>query len=110
MITEIVRFLVPAAFDRAALLADAERVVPHWRDYPGLVRKHFVWNPETREALGVYLWQSRADAEGAHDAAWLARAEAHWGNRPRVERFECFLTLENPGGVLSAPPPERQAP
>ncbi|NBP73983.1 MAG: hypothetical protein EBU57_12705 [Alphaproteobacteria bacterium] len=35
------------------------------------------------------------------DAAWLERAEAHWGNRPTLERYDCFLILENPGGKIT---------
>ena len=41
------------------------------------------------------------DADRGHDAVWLARAEKHWGNRPTLERFDCFLILENPGGVVT---------
>ena len=31
----------------------------------------------------------------------MDRAEAHWGNRPTLERYDCFLILENPDGKIT---------
>ncbi len=101
MITELVSFRIPEEFDRAAMIADAQGTVSRWRDFPGLIRKHFVWDEAGRVGMGIYLWETLADADRAHDEAWLARAEARWGNRPVVCRYDCFMTLDNPGGVVS---------
>lgn len=105
MITEIVSFTTPDGITREQMLADAESTIERWGDYPGLVRKMFVWDAGTRQGKGIYLWESAAHAARAHDDAWLARAEAHWGNRPVIERFDCFMILENPGGTVLQPPP-----
>ncbi|MEZ5650909.1 MAG: hypothetical protein R3E87_10220 [Burkholderiaceae bacterium] len=103
MITEIVSFTTPVGMTREQMLDDAQGTVERWTDYPGLVRKMFVWDAERRRGMGIYLWQSREQAEIAHDDAWLDRAERHWGNRPDIERYDCFMILENPGGEVVRP-------
>ena len=101
MITEIVSFKRHPGMDRDEMVRDAASTFERWTDFPGLVRKMFVRDPETLDTKGIYLWKSLEDADRGHDAAWLDRAEKHWGNRPKLERFDCFLILENPGGVVT---------
>ncbi len=104
MITEIVSFDTPAGITREQMLEDAAGTIDRWSDYPGLVRKMFVWDAERGRGMGIYLWEALKHAEQGHDAAWLDRAEAHWGNRPVIERYDCFMILENPGGQVQRPP------
>ena len=103
MITEIVTFHRPAGMTREQMTQDAQATFERWTDFPGLVRKMFVRDPDSLVTKGIYLWQTLADADRGHDAAWLERAQAHWGNRPTLERYDCFLILENPGGVVIRP-------
>jgi hypothetical protein len=103
LITEIVTFHRHPGMERAELVRDAESTFERWTDFPGLVRKMFVRDPDSLVTKGIYLWQTLADADRGHDAAWLERATRHWGNRPTLERFDCFLILENPGGVVVRP-------
>ncbi|MEZ5660207.1 MAG: hypothetical protein R3E83_17195 [Burkholderiaceae bacterium] len=101
MITEIVSFTTPVGMTREQMIADAEGTIARWSDYPGLVRKMYVWDAAARRGKGIYLWHSLAQAEQAHDEAWLGRAEQHGGNRPTIERYDCFMILENPGGAVT---------
>lgn len=105
MITEIVSFTTPEHFTRAEMLEDAAGTIARWRDFPGLVRKLYLWDAAARRGMGIYLWQTLADAQRAHDEAWLQRAEAHWGMRPTLQRLDCLMILENPGGEVSRPAP-----
>jgi hypothetical protein len=100
MITEIVTFDRHPGMDRNTMIEDAASTFDRWTDFPGLIRKMFVRDPDSLRTMGIYLWESLADADKGHDAAWLERAEAHWGNRPTLERFDCFTILENPGGKV----------
>mgnify|MGYP003668663942 CR=1 FL=1 len=95
MITEIVSFNRTPGMDRDEMVRDAAGTFDRWTDFPGLR------DPDTLVTKGIYLWESLEDADKGHDAAWLERAEAHWGNRPTLERYDCFLILENPGGEIT---------
>ncbi|MBT6284122.1 MAG: hypothetical protein HOI96_02955 [Rhodospirillaceae bacterium] len=101
MITEIVSFNRTPGMDRAEIVRDAAGTFDRWTDFPGLVRKMFMRDPDTLATKGIYLWETLEDANKGHDEAWLERAEAHWGNRPTLERYDCFLILENPGGKIT---------
>ena len=85
----------------AEMVRDAAGTSERWIDYPGLVRKMFMRAPDTLATKGIYLWETLEHADAGYDAAWLERAEAHWGNRPTLERYDCFLILENPGGNIT---------
>ena len=101
MITEIVSFDRKPGMDRDEMVADAASTFERWTDFPGLVRKMFVRDPDSLATKGIYLWESLEDPNEGHDAVWLERAEAHWGDRLTLERYDCFLILENPGGSVS---------
>jgi len=38
----------------------------------GLIRKHYVFDAENHIGGGVYLWQSREEAEAAYTPEWRA--------------------------------------
>jgi hypothetical protein len=104
MITEIVSFNRYPEMDREEMVRDAAGTFERWTDFPGLVRKMFMRDPDTLATKGIYLWETLEDADRGHDADWLERAEAHWGNRPTLERYDCFLILENPDGKITEVP------
>lgn len=95
MITEIVRFALAPELDRDAVIRRFQATAPAWQANPDLIRKYYLFDPETRQGGGVYLWPSRAAAEAAHDADWCARAAALYGARPTFEYFETPLIVDN---------------
>jgi len=97
MITEIVNFDLPADLNRDEVIALFEKSVPRWLGWPGLIRKQYLFNGEARLGGGVYLWETRAQAEAAHDTAWCDKAEALYGSRPRFQYFETPIVVDNGG-------------
>lgn len=100
MITEYVLFQLPAGISRAEVVQGMHEVAPRWRQEPGLIRKTFVYDPVAGQAGAFYLWQGRADAERAHDAAWRQRIRASYGSEPVVQYFETPLVVDNALGQL----------
>lgn len=100
MITEYVLFQLPAGISRAEVVQGMHEVAPRWRQEPGLIRKTFVYDPVAGQAGAFYLWQRRADAERAHDAAWRQRIRASYGGEPVVQYFETPLVVDNALGQL----------
>ncbi len=103
MITEIVSFKVTPGMSRDDVLEDARSTLDRWRGFPGLVRKTFLMGENDR-CVGVYLWESKDHALQGHDAVWLDRAEARWGNRPDIRYFDTLMELNNGAGEVTEYP------
>lgn len=94
MITEIVSFNIPKGTSRAQVLKDAKTTIDRWRGFPGLVRKYYVMQ-DAETAMGIYLWESLEAAKTGHDSIWLDKAEARWGNRPKISYYDTVMELDN---------------
>lgn len=97
MITEIVTFDLRAGTTREEALALFRQTVAGWEAHPDLVRKYYLFDGATETGGGVYLWPDRATAEAAHDATWVAKAEALYGSRPRFQYFDTPIVVEGGG-------------
>lgn len=95
MITEIITFGIPEGMTRDEVLANYRRSTPAWRANPDLIRKNYIFDPETRRAGGVYLWRSIDGARRARDAAWLDRVRRTYGTEPVVQYFETPIVADN---------------
>lgn len=94
MICEIVTFDI-VGLGRDEVLALYDKTLDRWRDWPGLIRKTYLYDEAGGRGGGIYLWESRAAAEGAHDADWCAMAERLYGSAPRFDIYEVPLVVEN---------------
>jgi len=100
MITEFVRFGLPAGITRDEVVAGMREVAPRWRREAHLIRKTFVLDPQLAFAGAFYLWQDRASAEAAHDAAWRQRVRAQYGSEPEIQYFDTPLVVDNALGQV----------
>ena len=80
------------------MITDAEDTFKRWTDFPGLVRKIFVRASDSLAAKSTHLRETLEDADEGHYAAQVERAEANSRNRLTLERYDCSLIPENPGG------------
>ena len=95
MITEYVLFKLPAGISRQEVVQGMQEVAPRWRAEPELIRKTFIYDPAAGQAGAFYLWQSRAAAERAHDAAWRQRIRDSYGSEPEIRYFDTPLVVDN---------------
>lgn len=100
MITEYVLFRLPPGITRDEVVAGMHEVAPRWRAEPNLVRKTFVYDAEAGQAGAFYLWNDRASAEAAHDAAWRQRIRDAYGSEPEIRYFDTPLVVDNALGRL----------
>lgn len=111
MITEIITFGIPEGMTREEVLANYRRSAPTWRANPDLIRKNYIFDPQTRRAGGVYLWRSMDGARRARDAAWLERVRRTYGSEPVVQYFETPIVADNAlGQTIEAPDSDTQDP
>lgn len=95
MITEYVLFDLPPGLTRDAVVQGMREVAPRWRAAERLIRKTFVYDPAAGQAGAFYLWEDRAAAEQAHDAAWRQRLRDAYGSEPVIRYFDTPLVVDN---------------
>ena len=94
MITAIVQYKLPPSIDLNACAEHFRNIAPGFRSVPGLVRKQFIY-AEDGWAGGVYLWQSRADAEAFYSGAWLDGIRERYGMDPQIKYFHTACVTDN---------------
>lgn len=68
---------------------------PKYREVQGLFSKHYVLSEDGRTAGGVYLWNSRAEAEAMYTESWRAFVREKYGTDPAVTYYECPVVVDN---------------
>ena len=95
MITAIVTFALPRRFDVAEARALFLSTAPRYQSLPGLIRKYYVLSEDGLRAGGVYLWQSRAQAEAVYDDAWRAFVTEKYGSAPELVFLDTPVIVDN---------------
>jgi hypothetical protein len=94
MITAIVQYKLPRSIDLAACAEHFRKIAPGFRSVPGLVRKQFIY-AEDGWAGGVYLWETRADADAFYTGPWLDGIRERYGMDPQIKFFETACITDN---------------
>lgn len=100
MITTITTFTLPDAITLEQARAIFKSTAPNYQGVPGLVRKVYVLSEDGRTAGGVYLWNSRADAEALYTDAWRAFVKEKYGTDPTVTYFSSPVVVDNVTGKI----------
>jgi hypothetical protein len=98
MITAIVRFKLPAAWDAAEVAEVFRNSAPKYRGLEGLVRKYYLFDAEGRTGGGCYLWESREAAERVYNAEWQKMITERYGAAPEISYFETPVIVDNAVG------------
>ena len=101
MITTIVQFGLPKPVSLEEAAKMFESTAPRSRNLPGLVRKYYLRSEDGRTAGGVYLWESRAQAEKVYNAEWRERVSRLYGNAPQVTYFDTPVIVDNQTGTTT---------
>lgn len=100
-VTAIVRFSLPESTTRANVVAAFEASAPLYRGVAGLIRKYYLLSEDARSGGGVYLFESREDAERLYDDAWRAGIRERLGAEPTIEYFDSPVIVDNAAGAIS---------
>ena len=77
------------------LIASFESSSALYRDVPGLLRKYYLMSEDRRTGGGVYIFETRADAERVHDEVWRNRLRERMGVEPDVQYFDSPVIVDN---------------
>ncbi len=100
-VTAVVNFALPEGKTEEELIAGFESSTALYRDVPGLLRKYYLLSEDRRTGGGVYIFETRADAERVHDEVWRARLRERMGVEPDVRYFDSPVIVDNEARAAS---------
>jgi hypothetical protein len=99
MITAITRIRLPDNITEAMAMQHMEESIPSYKGCPGLVRKYIGCDLEAKQAIGVYLWETREQWEAYFERV-RPLVKAQTGTEPGFEVFETPVVVDNKSGEV----------
>lgn len=95
MITVITTFRLNKPVTREEARCIFLSTAPKYRSLPGLLRKTYVLSEDGLTAGGVYLWNSREEAQALYTDAWRDFVRGKYGTEPSLTWFESPVVVDN---------------
>lgn len=95
MITTITEFKLPKPITREEAQNIFLSTAPKYQNVPGLVRKCYILSQDGKTVGGIYLWNSRAEAESMYTESWRNFVREKYGSEPSVTYFETPVVVDN---------------
>ena len=68
---------------------------------PGLVRKYFGHSDDRLSVVGIYLWESKEQADAFYSPEWTAGVVSRWGSMPAKTEWQVPQVVEHDGRVIT---------
>jgi len=68
---------------------------PKYRGMAGLIRKYYLLSQDGSTVGGVYLWNSREEADALYTESWRAFVREKYGTDPSVVYMDCPVVVDN---------------
>jgi len=101
MIVAIVTFRLPKPVNLDEITKTFQSTAPRYKGVAGLLRKNYFVSEDGRRAGGIYVWETRADAERAYTPAWAKLVEGKYGTPPEIEYLHSPVMVDNRDGSIS---------
>jgi hypothetical protein len=101
MIVAIVTFNLPKASTLADITKTFQATAPKYRGMQGLLRKNYWMSEDGRRAGGIYVWESRADAERVYTTEWKSFVEGKYGAPPVIEYLHSPVMVDNRADAIT---------
>lgn len=95
MIGVFVTFRFGTDFDAKKIRAIAEGARPRFEGMPGLRSKTFTFDPEAREAVNFYVWDSEDAAKAFFNDELVQRVTGLYGVRPSIAFVQIAAQVDN---------------
>lgn len=95
MIIAITNFALPEAISLQQAREIFLSTAPTYRDVPGLLKKHYLLSADGRNAGGIYLWNSLAQAQAMYSPAWFDFVESKYQTKASVSYFDSPVLVDN---------------
>jgi hypothetical protein len=101
MIVTIVTFQLPKPSTLAEITRTFQSTAPKYQGMKGLLRKNYWMSEDGRRAGGIYVWESRADAERLYTPEWKKFVEDKYGSPTILEYLHSPVMVDNREGSIS---------
>lgn len=106
MLTVIVDFKLPQPISTQQAREIFLSTAPKYQGLTGLIRKYYFIVPDGTRAGGVYLWQSREDADRLYTDEWRGFVRKKYGSEPVLSYLETPVVVDNLSNeIIAADPP-----
>jgi Putative mono-oxygenase ydhR len=95
MITVITTFQLPKPITREEARRIFLSTAPKYQGVAGLFRKCYVLSQDGNTAGGIYLWNSRTEADAIYTESWRAFVREKYGTDPSLTYFESPVVVDN---------------
>jgi hypothetical protein len=95
MIIAFTTFTLPTPVTREEARSIFLSTAPTYQGVKGLLRKHYVISEDGGTVGGVYLWNSRPEAEAMYTESWRSFVRAKYNTDPTVTYFESPVMVDN---------------
>ena len=95
MITVIVEFKLPQPISTNQAREIFLSTAPKYQGLPGLIRKYYFLASDGNKAGGIYLWQSREDADCLYTDEWKAFVRGKYGSDPTLIYLDTPVVVDN---------------
>jgi glyceraldehyde-3-phosphate dehydrogenase/erythrose-4-phosphate dehydrogenase len=101
MIVAIVTFNLAKPTTVDEITKTFESTAPKYKGLAGLLRKNYFVSEDGKRVGGIYVWQSRADAERFYTAEWAKFVESKYNVAPQIEYLHSPVMVDNREGTIS---------
>lgn len=101
MIVTIVTFRLREPTTLAEITKTFQATAPKYRGVPGLLRKNYWMSEDGARAGGIYVWDSRADADRLYTDEWKQFVAGKYGTPPNIEYLHSPVMVDNRDGSIS---------
>ncbi|HEX6706107.1 MAG TPA: YdhR family protein [Albitalea sp.] len=95
MITAMTAFQLPKPITREEARRIFLSTAPTYQGVAGLIRKCYILSQDGKTAGGIYLWNSRAEAEALYTESWRVFVREKYGTDPSVTYFDTPVVVDN---------------
>ncbi len=95
MITVIVEFKLPEKISRDKAREIFLSTAVKYQGMTGLHRKYYFLSQDGTKAGGIYLWNSREDADRIYTEEWKNFVRGKYGTDPAMIYLECPVVVDN---------------
>lgn len=95
MITAITTFQLKKPVTREEARSIFLSTAPTFQGVAGLFRKSYVLSEDGNSVGGIYLWNSRAEAEAMFTDSWRAYVREKYDSDPSVTYFDSPVVVDN---------------
>ena len=95
MITVVTTFQLPRPITPDEARGTFLSTAPNYRGVVGLLRKYYYLSEDRKTLGGIYLWNSRIEAEAMFTESWRGFVRNKYDTEPSVTYFDSPVVVDN---------------